>query len=376
MSARNIFYIISNINKAIAFEWIVDQLPGDDIELSFILLNSGNSEFESFLKRSKTPTYHIHFEGIKHFLRASYEIFRILRKAKPTAIHCHLFYGSLIGLFAGKAAGIKKRVYTRHHSTYNHQYNWKGVWLDKIINYLATDIVAISKNVQTILKDKEQVSDRKMHLIHHGFDLAAFENVNQEKIDILKSKYNISNRPVIGVIARWIEWKGIQYIIPAFKKLLNDYPNALLILANAHGPYKPEVERLLNDLPENSYRIIPFENDLFSLYQLFDVYIHTPINSTIEAFGQTYVEALAAGIPSVFTPSGVAPEFIEHEKNALVVPFEDSEAIYKSVLILVKDKKLRDELIKNGRKDVNRFELNCMIKKLTILYKSQSTHHK
>jgi glycosyltransferase involved in cell wall biosynthesis len=175
----------------------------------------------------------------------------------------------------------------------------------------------------------------------------------------------------VGVISRWLHLKGLQYIIPAFKTLLYDYSNAFLILANANGPYKPEVEKLLAGLPDNSYMTIPFENDLFTLYQLFDVYVHTPINPTVEAFGQTYVEALAAGIPSVFTMSGVAPEFVEHERNAWVVDFKDINATHKSILRLLTDKGLSERLKKNGRRDIQRFELGHMISKLEKLYESQ-----
>jgi hypothetical protein len=52
-----------------------------------------------------------------------------------------------------------------------------------------------------------------------------------------------------------------------------------------------------------------------------------PIDDTIEAFGQTYIEALISGVPSVFTLSGVASEFIENGKNALVVDYKNSEQI-------------------------------------------------
>jgi glycosyltransferase involved in cell wall biosynthesis len=152
--------------------------------------------------------------------------------------------------------------------------------------------------------------------------------------------------------------------------LLSDYPNALLILASANGPYKKEIEGLLSELPEDSYITIPFENDLFALYQLFDIYVHVPINPEIEAFGQTYVEALAAGIPSVFTLSGVASEFIEHEKNALVVPFQDSEAAYYSIVRLLDDEMLKNKMVDNARESIKQFELSTMIQKLKKLYLS------
>ena len=364
-------YIISNIDKAIAFEWISNYLPSNNIKLSFILLNSGPSELEDFLNENDI-SFTRFSATVFHSLPITFiQLFKHFRKTKPDIIHCHLFQATLLGILAGWMLGIKKIVYSRHHSTYNYDYNPKGVYVDRFLNNLATDIVAISQNVQNILIQQEKVTPSKVHLIHHGFNLDAFSSVDGDRMLELKQKFNPHNRgPIIGVIARWIEWKGIQYIIPAFKKLLEDHPNAFLILANANGPHKSEVDKLLGELPKGSYIAIPFENDLFALYQLFDVYVHTPVNPTIEAFGQTYVEALAAGIPSVFTLSGVAPEFIKHHKNALVVPFCDSDAIYECIKRLLNDGMLRNRLISNGRESINKFGLSDMIHKLENLYLS------
>jgi glycosyltransferase involved in cell wall biosynthesis len=223
-----------------------------------------------------------------------------------------------------------------------------------------------------VLLKRENVLPTKISLIHHGFDMDSFQRISLDRIENLKKKYNPHNRaPAIGVIARWLHLKGLQYIIPAFQQVLADYPNAFIILANANGPYKEEIDSMLASLPEHSHISIPFENDLFALYQLFDVYVHTPLNPTIEAFGQTYVEALAAGIPSIFTMSGVAPEFVEHEKNAMVVDFKDQNGIYNSVSRLLADKDLSERMVKNGKRDVQRFELGNMISKLEKLYECQ-----
>ena len=121
---------------------------------------------------------------------------------------------------------------------------------------------------------------------------------------------------------------------------------------------------MLKKLPASNYLIIDFEPNLFALYHLFDIYVHAPIDPEIEAFGQTYVEALAAGVPSVFTLSGVAPEFVEHEKNALVVPFQNSEAIFQAISRLLTDQGLALALAENGRRGIRQFELGTMISKL------------
>jgi glycosyltransferase involved in cell wall biosynthesis len=208
-------------------------------------------------------------------------------------------------------------------------------------------------------------------MIHHGFDLESFDNIPRAAIEELEAKYNPRHKkPVIGVVARYSHWKGIQYAIEAFKKLLADYPNARLLLANAKkGDYKDEIAALLAELPADSYHEIVFEHNLFALYRLFDVYVHLPIDAELEAFGQTYVEALAAGIPSVFTNSGVAREFIRHGENALVVDFQNSAQTYEAILKLLRDDELRKKLSDNGKLDVKKmFSLKIMIDKMEKLY--------
>lgn len=366
-----ITYILSNIDKAIAFEWIAEKLNHDRFELSFILLNDKEPFLFNWLKEKNIPCYFIPHFGKKSFVITFVKTLFILKKIKPKIVHTHLFDANLLGLSAAKLLGIKKRIYTRHHSTFHHEYFLKAVKWDKLTNVLATHVVAISKNVMNVLIQKENVLENKISLIHHGFDLTKFNQVSKNEIEELKLKYKIedSNSPIIGVISRYIKWKGIEYIIPAFKKILKDYPNAKLILANASGPDKEYISSLLKkELKPNQYIEIKFEPNLFALYQLFDVYVHVPINKEIEAFGQTYVEALAAGSPSVFTLSGVASEFILHKQNALVVDYCNSVSIHKAILLLLGDKTLCENLKKEGFESIKQFNLDNFIQKLETIY--------
>jgi glycosyltransferase involved in cell wall biosynthesis len=104
---------------------------------------------------------------------------------------------------------------------------------------------------------------------------------------------------------------------------------------------------------------------------MFDVFVHTPINDEFEAFGQTYIESLALGIPSVFTLSGIANDFIVDRRNALVIPHQDSESLFEALDLLLKDGKLREKLILQGKSDVcERFNIQRMIKQMDDLYQS------
>jgi glycosyltransferase involved in cell wall biosynthesis len=367
-------YVISNINKAFAFEWIAEKLDKKKIELSFILLNEGNSEIEKYLVSNEYLVKRINYKNKFDIPKALLITLIFLFKHKPKVVHTHLFEANLIGLSAAWFCRIKKRIYTRHHSSYHHDYFPNMVKYDRFCNFLATDIIAITQIVKEILIEKEGTAINKIHLINHGFKLENFSNIEKNSLQKLKQKYNSdSHFPVVGVISRYTEWKGIQYIIPAFQKLLVSYPNAKLILANAKGDYKREIKELLVQLPKNNYIEIEFENDIFSLYQLFDIFVHVPIDKYTEAFGQIYIEALASRVPSIFTISGIANDFIQHQNNALVVDYKNTEQIYLALTELMLNHNLKDKIIHNGFNDVNKmFQLSKMIFDLEKLYLNPS----
>ena len=369
MAGKHIVYIVSHIHKSLAFEWIASGLK-NDYKLTFILLNTSSSSLEDFLIQEKVNVKRITYRSKKDFLSAFIRTFFFLVIERPLIVHAHLLDAQLIGLTAAWLSGIRHRIYTRHNSNYHHVYHPKGVRFDLWSNRMATQIISISQATDKTLLQLEQVPHRKVIKIPHGFDLNAFANVPHDRSISVKAKWKIPNDQFnIGIIARHIEWKGIQYIIPAFQKFLKENPKACLVLANASGPFHEKIVDLLKSIPANHFILIPFEEDVAALYSVFDLYVHTPIDPICEAFGQTYVEALATGIPSIFTLSGIAEEFIVNDRNALVVKFKDSDDIYLALMRLWKDTELRNHLVVNGRQVVfSQFGVTRMITSLRKLY--------
>lgn len=364
-----ICYVISDIDKSLVFEWLAVELQNVH-NLCFILLNGHGTALEHFLTNRSIDVVSISCAGKKDWPKAWYKVVLQLRMWKPQIVHCHLMQATILGLFAAYIVGTRRRIFTRHHGTLHHLNHKKGVLWDKLCNALASDIVAVSENVKNILKNMDHASPNKVSVIPHGFDWNTLRDINNKEESYLKEKYNIFGKsPIIGCIARFTEWKGIQYTIPAFGEFLESYPDALLVLANAQGDYAEQIHKLLKELPSESYRLIAFEPDLVELYSCFDLYVHVPVDAEVEAFGLTYVEALAAEVPSIFTMSGIAPEFIEHAHNAWVVPFRDSKAILAALHTLWQSPSLRSQLKINGWSSVqDPFDLSQMILRLEGLY--------
>jgi glycosyltransferase involved in cell wall biosynthesis len=365
---QRVTYILSQVDKAVAFEWIVDHLDPNLVELRFILLNENHSTLESELDARGIHIERVRYRGLGDVPRALATTIRILLRWRPDTVHAHLMPAGLVGLIAATLTGVRRRVYTRHHSTFHHRYAPHWVMVDRLINSLATNIVAISRNVYDVLVGMEKVPKSKVCLIHHGFRAEEFCQVNDARVRRLRQKYDLDQAGfVVGIVARYVEWKGHESIVRAAHLVLRSHPNTTFVFANARG--SESIGALVRSLPAARVREIAFEEDLFALYRLFDAHVHVPIDPQIEAFGQTYVEALLAGVPSVFTLSGVAHEFVNDRHNALVVPHCAPTLIAEAIIELIESPSLRTRLIRQGERDVgDRFALGRMIGGLAALY--------
>ena len=148
-----------------------------------------------------------------------------------------------------------------------------------------------------------------------------------------------------------------------------DFPNAKLVLSNAGGIKEDFIRSLLKKLDPKTYTEIPYEDDVFALINTFDYFVHVPIDSEIEAFGQVYIEVMAASVPMVCTLSGVAAEYIVDKSNAVVVDYQNSDAIYEGIKLLIQNNDLKNEIINQAKRDIKeKFDVSEMINKLEVVY--------
>jgi glycosyltransferase involved in cell wall biosynthesis len=361
---------ISNVTKAMEHEWFAEQIDHKRFDLRFVLFNSKDSELQHHLRSRgfRCDNYDLPNKLVM-LPYVVYFAFRLLMW-RPHFVHCHLFHASLIGLTAAKIAGIKKRISTRHHSDLHHTYHPHAVKYDLLNNRFSTHIIAVSGIVKEILTQNEYAPEEKVTVIPHGLPLKVLSaDVDPERLLEIRKKYELSSdRLVIGVISRFVEFKGIHYILPAFKKLLESYPDTLLVLANAGGNFEKQIQELLHEIPSENVRLVRFESDAPALFKCFDVFVHTPVNSTLEAFGQVYIEAMAYEVPIVCTKSGVACEVLEHKRNALICEYRDSQSIYENLLLLMRNPSLKKQIIESAKTDVNTFTFEKKLEKIAALY--------
>ena len=360
-------YIFTHHIRWVSFEWVAKYIDRSKFDIDYLILNESDPMID-FLKEMSIPyktTSYKNYEDTPEVVKFIYDH---LIANQTDVVHTHFFSGDLAGQQAAFYAGVPVRVYTRHHSGIK----WKRHARSKyeLLWNLATNIIALTNQGKKIML-ADGVPEDKITIIPHGFDLKEFEKVDLYRIDKIKDKYlNNHSKPIIGVASRYIERKGIQYIIEAYKKVLEFYPNATLMLTGTHAD-TAHIKDNLAELPTHSYVEIYFEEDLFALFRLFDVFVHVPTVPDAEAFGQVYIEAMLSKVPSVITLSGVAHDYALHQENTWVVDYQNSDQIAEGILTLLNDRPLREKIIKNGLACAKNYTIENHTRQLEQLYIQQ-----
>ena len=275
-----VLYIISGVDKAPSFEWIAEFFSNSSlVDIHFCFLSPFLPGTASVITNKFGSSSFIRLYGKQHWPKVFLSLLRLINVFKPDVVHCHLQAASILGLLASFLCGIRCRVYTRHHGSFHHLYHKKGLCWDYFCNMLATKIVSISPTTTAILTEWEGVPSHKIVSIPHGFPLDAFCVSSSQDTNSFAAIHGIpSGKRIVGVVSRFVNWKGVEYTIRAFKSINEIHHNSHLLLLNASGPYSNVISQELSFLPSSSWTAIPFTSDICSAYKLMDVFVHVPID--------------------------------------------------------------------------------------------------
>jgi len=356
------------------FNWFAEEVAKyPEIKFSFICLYHEKPIMIEEMKSFNCDCYWIKFDAKKRkksMFFALISFIKLYKKIKPDIVHSHLFDDSLPSLIAARLTGIKKRIITKQDTTFHYYYAPKWVWADKFNNFNATNIIAVSNEVSKFVIEKERAQKKKLTTIHHGIPFKYLCKSDEELKKELVLKYELSNKIVIGTIARYIEWKGYRYIIDAAVDIIKKHSNAVFLFIST-GEQREELEQLIkkNKLEKNiiltgwiDKKYIP------SLYSLMNIYLHA---ANYEPFGFVIAEAMANKVPIVTTPTGAALDALEHKVNCYMTEYKNPQQIRDGVLWLLENKENQTILTdKAYQKAIEMYQFETMFQNHIKLYKS------
>lgn len=171
----------------------------------------------------------------------------------------------------------------------------------------------------------------KLHIIPDMVSL-------QEESPVFKS---FRNPPIIGTLGRFDKIKGFDVFIYSISKLKEKGINCKAIIGGS-GKEEGHLKKLLTELKieEN----VDFLNDIEDKQSFFEKCDIFCLPSIQESSGLILLEAFSKAKPTIVTDCEGFLEIAEHEKNALLVPKNNSKAISEAILSLINNENRAYEL--------------------------------
>jgi len=203
---------------------------------------------------------------------------------------------------------------------------------------LARFIAICNKNAM------ERVKGENVHLVYHGLndqELLTAEKVSKPPI------------PEILSIGRYVEKKGLEYLIRAAKEL-KDSGREFTVNIIGVGPLTEKFKKLVEGLglEKTVFLLGEFSFDEVRRYlHSASVYVQPAVDAPggdSDGIPNTLIEAALVGVPIVATGAGSIRDFLD-DNNAILVTQKNSEEIAAGIAKLMDDSELATRLVEAAK---------------------------
>lgn len=294
---------------------------------------------------------------------ACVKVARVIRSLEIDVIHTHNTGAMFDGVLAGLLAGVKTMVHTDHGRHFPDK--WRYMAAERFLSRFLHRFVAVSDDLRDDLRHYERIPGSKLLTIPNGIIAGDF----RVAIDSQTSRQELRlprEGPVIGLGARLVWEKGLEFLVRALPAVRKRYPHAVLLIAG-DGPEREALMALAHNLNvDEGVRLIGLRHDMPQILQLLDVYVMASVS---EGLPMGLLEALAAGRPIVATNVGGIPNAVAEGVNGRRVPPRDPEALATAILDVLDDQATRVRYGAESRRIFeDRFSADAMAKRYATLY--------
>ena len=235
-----------------------------------------------------------------------------------------------------------------------------------MLTYEATEVIVNSNYMKGEIQRLFGLPFEKINVVPNGINLNNFSGI--EKDYNFRRQYAMDNEKIILYVGRLVYEKGIQNLISAMPKILQGYNDTKLIIAGKGG--------MIDELKAQANRMglgnkVYFTGYLNSkqvqkMYKCADIAVFP---STYEPFGIVALEAMLAGIPTVVSDIGGLNEIVTHGVDGMKSYAGNPNSIADSVLTLLYDHQLCDNISKKAKNKVKeQFNWNKIAQDTHFIY--------
>ena len=326
-----------------------------DIKME-IVLTKKDIHYTDVLATNIKIHYTIRKEGLKKDPRIFYAFYKVVRKAKPDIIHV---WGNLVAIYA-----IPTKIFLRipmvnsqiadapenvGNSILSHRLSFP--FSDKILSNSYAGIVAYN------------APEKKSDVIYNGFDFTRVDNVENE--NIIRSKFSITTKLVVGMVASFSEMKDYTSYIQAANKILKKTTSEVTFLCIGDGDDK-QYKEMVSIENKDKILFLGKQSNVEHIMNICDVGV---LSTYTEGISNALLEFAALGKPVVTNFGGGNIELVDQGKTGYLVNQKSPEKLAEKIEILLTDKKKRMEFGRRAKeKVIQQFSIEKMIYSFTEIY--------
>ena len=318
-------------------------------------LRAVRTAFLRFSRTHKSAT-------IKHLLQAGYLVQKLLPGSRVVHLHAHFAHSpASVAMFASQLSGLDfsftghaKDIYTSHPLQLKEKMA-KARFVITCTEY--------NRRYLSSLAGNDRVS---LYRMYHGIDLDLFSDGNPRREPAPPFRF--------VTVARLVPKKGLPTVYRALRRLQQqgvDFQHTLI----GDGDDRDRLLGLIRDLGlSGSCRwvgTLPHE-EVLEYYHRSDLFVlgcEQAANGDRDGIPNVFVESLAMGLPVVGTRLSAIPELIEDGETGLLVQPGDEKGMADAMLRILRDTRLREQVIRAGKERVRQgFNNRVIIEDLVSVY--------
>ncbi len=280
-------------------------------------------------------------------------LIRFLKTERFDIIHAYSFTAELWIALARLAAGRVPFI-----SSIRGKYDEYAWWQWRIKGWVTRQsalVISNSKMAATFAYERMGLSGEDCEIAYNG--VRAAEDGLPLPDDL--AELRASHAWVLTFVGRLGAEKNVPCLLRAAQRLQQDECKSSVIWLVGDGGERAKLEAMATDLGLRHVHFLGERHDVDAILEHSDA---TVLPSFWEGLSNALLEAMAAGKPVIASAVGGSPEIVHHERNGLLFPSDDDQALATAVQRLANDSALSATLGMVGRAMIaERFSVTAMV---------------
>lgn len=237
--------------------------------------------------------------------------------------------------------------------------------------HLSDGVVFVNKDDPKYMLKKGLIAENKIKIIKSvGIDTEKFSisHYDDEKLLNIKKSLGLKNKTIVLMVARAIWDKGIKEFYEAAKLLKKSHPDVVFL--HVGGVDEGNPSSVSEEFLEKGAALwLGHRDDIVDLTAICDLYVLP--SSYKEGLPVTLLEAASMSKPIITTDTTGCRDVVSDGVNGFLVPVKNTELLKEKIILILENKKLREDMQKESRnKAVREFEVEKVIKQYMEYYET------